>query len=84
MADQASAAWAYNKLTKWRPVRRRQRNRHRHALDALQIHEDGHAVPAGDLEFAGISLIANLNSRITALEAIIEALVGDITPAEND
>ena len=42
---------------------------------------------AGDLEFAGISLqdtLANLNSRITALEAIIEALVGEITPAEND
>lgn len=55
--------------------------------DALQIHEDGHAVLAGDLEFAGISLqdtLANLNSRITALEAIIEALVGEITPAEND
>ena len=55
--------------------------------DALQIHEDGHAVLAGDLEFGGVSLqdtLSSLNDRITALEAAIEALMLELTAPQND
>ena len=54
--------------------------------DALQIHEM--ATPCWreilSCRHQPQDTLANLNSRITALEAIIEALVGEITPAEND
>ena len=39
--------------------------------DALQVHEDGHAVLAGDLEFGGVGLqdtLSSLHDRITALK----------------
>lgn len=56
--------------------------------DALQVHEDGHAVLSGDLEFAGgISLqdtLTNLNDRITALEAAVEALLQEVSGSSND
>ena len=61
--------------------------RHRQPLRCPADSRRRPAVLAGDLQFAGISLqdtLSNLNSRITALEAIIEALVGEITPAENE
>ena len=55
--------------------------------DALQVHEDGHAVLAGNLEFAGISLqdtLANLNNRITALEEAIQSLIVELNAPQND
>lgn len=55
--------------------------------DALQVHEDGHAVLAGDLEFGGVSLqdtLSSLHDRITALEAALEALLLELTAPQND
>ena len=55
--------------------------------DALQIHEDGNAVLAGNLEFNGISLqdtLTSLHDRITALEMALEAILSEMTAPAND
>lgn len=55
--------------------------------DAFSVDDMGNAQLAGNLEFAGINLqdtIANLNERITELEALIGTLLEAIDPLDED
>lgn len=55
--------------------------------DAFTVDDMGNAVIAGSLQVADIHLqdtLANLNSRITALEAIIESLMEAVGPLDAD
>lgn len=55
--------------------------------DAFQVHEDGHAVLAGDLVLNGVSVqdtLASLNSRITVLEEALEVILEQLNAAGSE
>jgi len=55
--------------------------------DALQVKDDGSIVVGDDIEFGGVSLqdtLSSLNSRITALEAALEALMTELNGPTNE
>ena len=55
--------------------------------DAFSVDDMGNATLAGNLDFAGINLqdtLANLNDRITQLEALIETLIEVVEPLNED
>lgn len=55
--------------------------------NAFAVDDQGNAVVAGNLQVGDISVqdtIANLNARITALEAVIESLIEAVGPVDAD